>query len=174
MESNGIAGSCATARMSGIAWRTLLLAVLWWLITQGRMDAWVVGLPAVVLAALASVALGNDRDSGFSPAALPAFLVLFLRDSVRGGLDVALRTLGPELRVAPGFRRYRLRVSHPAARVLLINCIGLLPGTLAADLDGDYAELHLLDTAVDPAPQLRQLEQAVARLFGTPPETGDV
>jgi multicomponent Na+:H+ antiporter subunit E len=172
MESNGMAGG-STERVSGIAWRTLLLAVLWWLITQGRTDAWLVGLPAVVLAALASVALGNDRRSGFSPVALPAFLMLFLRDSVRGGLDVAWRTLGPKLRVAPGFRRHRLRLDHPAARVLLVNCIGLLPGTLAADLDGDHVELHLLDTGVDPAPQLRQLEQAIARLFGAPLEPGD-
>jgi len=150
-----------------------LLAVLWWLITQGRTDAWLVGLPVVVLAGLASVALGNDRRLGFSPAAIPAFLILFLRDSIHGGFDVALRTLGPKLRVAPGFQRYRLRLDHPAARVLLINCIGLLPGTLAADLDGDHVELHLLDTGVDPTPKLRQLEQAVARLFGASLETGD-
>ena len=160
-------------RVTGIAWRVLLLGVLWWLIPQGRTDAWLVGLPAVVLAALASVALGYNRHAGFSPAALPAFVILFLRDSVRGGLDVAWRTLGPKVRIAPGFRRYRLRVNHPAARVLLINCIGLLPGTLAADLDGNNAELHLLDTGVDPAPQLRQLEQAIARLFGAPLETAD-
>ena len=57
--------------------------------------------------------------------------------------------------------------------MLLINCIGLLPGTLAADLDGDHAELHLLDTRIDPAPQLRQLEQAVGRLFGVLLETSD-
>jgi multicomponent Na+:H+ antiporter subunit E len=162
-----------TARASDIVWRTLLLAVLWWLITGGRTDAWLVGLPAVVLAALAIGALGNKPPAGFSPMALPAFVILFLRDSLRGGLDVAWRTLGPKVRVTPGFRRYRLRIGHPAARVLLINCIGLLPGTLAADLDGDHAELHLLDTSVDPAPQLQQLEQAVARLFGVPLETGD-
>ena len=161
-------------RVTGIAWRALLLAVLWWLITQGQTEAWLVGLPAVVLAALASVALGNDRRPGFSPAALPAFVMLFLRDSVRGGLDVAWRTLGPRLRVAPGFRRYRLRVAHPAARVLLINCLGLLPGTLAVYLEGDHAELHLLDTGVEPVPQLRQLEQAIARLFGARLETGHV
>ena len=38
--------------------------------------------------------------------------------------------------------------------MLLINCIGLLPGTLAADLDGDYAELHLLDASDNPDPQI--------------------
>jgi multicomponent Na+:H+ antiporter subunit E len=174
MKSSGMMCSLTTARMSVFVWRTLLLAVLWWLITQGRMDAWLVGLPAVVLATLASVALDNEQRSGFSLAALPAFLILFLRDSVRGGLDVAWRTLGPKVRVAPGFLRYRLRVDHPAARVLLINCVSLLPGTLVADLDGDDAELHLLDIAVDPTPQLMQLEQAVGRLFGIQLETDDV
>jgi multicomponent Na+:H+ antiporter subunit E len=161
------------AGLPGIAWRALLLGGLWWLITQGRAEAWLIGLPAVVLAAYASVALDRWPATGLRVVALPAFLALFLRESIRGGLDVALRTLGPRLRVEPGFRRYRLRIGHPSARVLLINCIGLLPGTLAADLDGDHAELHLLDTAVDPTPSLRQLEQAIAGLFGAPLEADD-
>ena len=47
-----------------------------------------------------------------------------------------------------------------------MNCISLLPGTLAADLDGDRVVLHLLDTGVDPEPDLRRLEDAIAGLFG--------
>ena len=152
---------------------TAILAVLWWLIVQGRADAWLVGLPAVALAALASLHLGSQPLPRLSLTGLLAFVVLFLIDSVRGGIDVACRTLGPGLRIQPGFRRYRLHISHPTARVLLINCIGLLPGTLAADLDGDHAELHLLDSSMNPDPQLLQLEQAVARLFGLTMETGD-
>ena len=152
---------------------TAILAGLWWLIVQGRADAWLIGLPAVALATLASIRLGSTPLSRLSLPGLFAFLALFLKESIRGGIDVALRTLGPGLRIKPGFHRYRLHISHPAARVLLINCIGLLPGTLAADLDGDHAELHLLDTRVTPEPQLLQLEQAVARLFNVPLETGD-
>lgn len=154
--------------------RLALLAGLWWLITQGRVDAWLIGLPAVALAAMASTRLDSHALHQLSFAALPAFIVLFLRESVRGGLDVARRILGRELHIAPGFRRYRLHIQHPSARVLLINCIGLLPGTLAADLDGDYAELHLLDAGDNPDPQLARLEQAIARLFGTTLETDDV
>jgi multicomponent Na+:H+ antiporter subunit E len=150
-----------------------MLAGLWWIIVQGRADAWLVGLPAVALATLASIRLGSHSLPRLSPAGLLAFLLLFLRESVRGGIDVARRTLGPGLRIVPGFHRYRLHIRHPAARVLLINCIGLLPGTLAADLDSDHAELHLLDTSANPDSQLLQLEQAVARLFCLPLETGD-
>ena len=161
------------AKLTGFLVSTTILAGLWWLIVQGRADAWLVGLPAVALAVLASVHLGSNSSTRLSLTGLPAFLGLFLRESVRGGIDVARRTLGPALVIEPGFHRYRLHISHPAARVLLINCIGLLPGTLAADLDGDHAELHLLDTGGNPEPQLQQLEQTVARLFNVPLESGD-
>jgi multicomponent Na+:H+ antiporter subunit E len=161
------------AKLTGILTGTAILAGLWWLIVQGRADAWLVGLPAVALASWASIRLDGHELPRLSLTGLFVFLALFLRESVRGGIDVARRTLRPGLRIEPGFRRYHLHISHPAARVLLINCIGLLPGTLAADLDSDHAELHLLDTSVNPDEQLLQLEQAVARLFNVSLETGD-
>jgi multicomponent Na+:H+ antiporter subunit E len=161
------------ATLTGIVTTTAILAGLWWLIVQGRADAWLVGLPAVALATLASIHLGSRPLPRLSLTGMMVFVALFLRESVRGGIDVARRTLGPGLRIKPGFHRYPLHISHPAARVLFINCIGLLPGTLAADLDGDHAELHLLDTGVNPDPQLLQLEQAVTRLFCLTLETGD-
>jgi multicomponent Na+:H+ antiporter subunit E len=160
--------------LSRFATSIAALSALWWLIVQGRTDAWLIGLPAASLAALASVRLGTPVTPRPALAALPAFVALFLRESARGGLDVAQRTLGPRLRIAPGFHRYRLHISHPAARVLLINCIGLLPGTLAAELQGNHAELHLLDASVNPDPQIHRLEQAIGRLFGLTGGTGDV
>jgi multicomponent Na+:H+ antiporter subunit E len=161
------------AKLPRILTSTAILAGLWWLIVQGRADAWLIGLPAVAFASWASIRLGGNELPGLSLGGLVSFIALFLRESVRGGIDVARRTLGPGLRIEPGFHRYRLHISHPAARVLLVNCIGLLPGTLAADLDSDHAELHLLDTSVNPDSQLLQLEQAVARLFCLTLETGD-
>ena len=53
----------------------------------------------------------------------------------------------------------------------MTNCVSVLPGTLAARLDGDCVELHLLDDSVDPELELLRLEQAIARLFGLPTET---
>lgn len=172
----GTAGSMRShaAAAAGLAPGMALLAVLWWILVQGRMDAWLIGLPAVWLAALAANRRVRRTTGRLSVAGLPGFIALFLRESVRGGLDVALRTLAPRPRIAPGFYRYRLHISHPGARVLLINSIGLLPGTLASGLDGDHAELHLLDTGENPEPQLLRLEQAIAGVFGLEPEmTGD-
>ena len=56
----------------------------------------------------------------------------------------------------------------------MTNCISLLPGTLAARLDGDRVELHLLDESVDPEPGLLRLEQAIARMFVLPTEIDHV
>jgi len=159
---------------SGILARTAILALLWWVIAQGQASAWLIGLPAVALAAMASVYFGRAALPRISLAGLWGFVTLFLRESVRGGLDVARRTLAPRLRIQPGFKSYRLRLNEPSARVLLINCLSLLPGTLAARLDDDRVELHLLDAGVDPEPDLLRLEQAIARLFCLPLEMTDV
>ncbi|MGB5443421.1 MAG: hypothetical protein WBN57_12505, partial [Gammaproteobacteria bacterium] len=81
------------AKLPSILIRTAILAGLWWLIVQGRADSWLIGLPAVALASFASVWLGNQALPRLTLTRLPGFLGLFLRESVRGGVDVARRTL---------------------------------------------------------------------------------
>ena len=169
-----VVGNRAVAGANNMLVRAAILACLWWIIAQGQTSAWLIGLPAVAAAAMASVYLGRTRSRRISLTGLSGFIALFLRESVRGGFDVARRTLAPQLRINPGFANYRLRLTDPLARVLLINCISLLPGTLAARLEGDSVELHLLDAAEDPAPDLHRLEQAIARLFGFSLEATDV
>ena len=163
----------ASAARSALLLRTALFAGLWWVIVQGNSAAWLVGVPAVAAAALVSRGLGNTVLPRISPRGLLAFATLFLRESVAGGIDVARRTLGRRVRVRPGFADYRMHLRDPGARLLLVNCISLLPGTLTADLDGDRVHLHLLDAGQDPQPQLQRLEQTIARLYATPMETTD-
>lgn len=174
MNTNMDMADTPAATLPDMLVRTVILALLWWIIAQGQAGAWLIGLPAVVLAAMASIYLGRAKLPRISLTGLASFIALFLRESLRGGLDVARRTLAPQLRIRPGFKHYHLRLSEPSARVLMINCIGLLPGTLAARLDGDQVELHLLNAGDDPEPELIRLEQAIARLFGLSLETSDV
>ena len=164
----------AALTLPGIMARTAAMAGIWWVITQGRADSWLVGAPAVAVATLASAQLSAHAGSRFSLLGLLRFLAMFVVESVRGGVDVARRTLGYRLRIRPGFRRYRLHLHDPRARVLLVNCISLLPGTLASNLDGEHVEVHLLDAGEDPEPDLRRLEQAVAGLFGVQAEKRNV
>ena len=162
------------SKAANILIRTILFAGLWWVIVQGRADAWFIGLPAAVLAAMASIRLGSDAAlPRVSVIGLFRFIFLFLSESFSGGIDVARRTLSPKLRIQPGFSRYRPTLDDPRARVIFINCISLLPGTLSTNIDGDYVELHLLDVRQDPVSQLQRIEQVIASMFRLRLETTD-
>lgn len=155
---------------TGRQWRQILLSLsllagLWWTLSSGVTAAWWVGLPTVALAFWASQRLSRISKSHFSIARLVGFVPFFLWESLRGGLDVAGRTLLPRMRIQPGFIHYRSSLQSLQARTFFTYCISLLPGTLAADLQGDNLEIHVLNLASDPESELIRLEHAVARLF---------
>jgi len=140
-------------------------AVLWWLLADGDKGSWMIGIPAVLAASWAASALGGGVRRNISLRGLLRFVSLFLWESLRGGLDVAGRTLAPRVRIDPGFTVYRTHLKNPGARLLLANSMCLLPGTLAADLHNDQIEVHMLDAAIDPQTELGRLERAVAKIY---------
>ena len=113
VSKTSLKASNSVAMVPGILAKTAILALLWYVITRGQTSAWIIGLPAVALAAMASVTLGRASLPRISLAGLVGFIALFLRESVRGGLDVARRTLAPKLRIQPGFTLYRPRLNDP-------------------------------------------------------------
>jgi multicomponent Na+:H+ antiporter subunit E len=145
--------------------RLVLLAGLWWLITGGSASAWLIGLPAVALAAWANLRLGELSKRQISLTGSLRFIPFFLWESLHGGVDVAIRTLTPRMPIQPGFVAYQTTLDHASARIFFANCVSLLPGTLAADLKDDRLEIHVLNLASEPQTELNRLERAVARLF---------
>ena len=161
----------STAGLTGRQWwlslffTPLLFATVWWVITHGSTASWLVGLPALLAATWASRYLGRASDISVSPLGLVRFVVLFLWESLRGGVDVALRTLAPRMRIQTDFIRYRTGLGRLSARTFFANCVSLLPGTLAADLQDDWLEVHVLNVNSDHETELARLERAVARMF---------
>jgi multicomponent Na+:H+ antiporter subunit E len=143
----------------------LAFASLWWLLSDGAPGSWLIGIPAVLAAGWAACRLGIGERWTISASGVMRFLPLFLWESLRGGIDVARRTLAPRLRIQPGFILYRTGLQQPGARVLFANCICLLPGTLAADLQHNQLRVHMLDAALDPQVELQRLERAVALIY---------
>lgn len=144
----------------------VLLGLLWAVMSGGDGSSWVVGIPAILLALVAFDRLRERRVTGIRPMELPAFAAWFLWQSLRGGLDVARRALQRHMPLHPGFLRYRLSVPAGPARVFLINCLSLLPGTLSADIVGDELVLHALDDETDVIAETRDLERRVQALYG--------
>jgi len=54
--------------------------------------------------------------------------------------------------------------------VLLALLVSLMPGTLAARLEGGRLTLHALDTRLPIASEVRRLEALVAALYASAPE----
>lgn len=155
-----------------IVWRLLAFSGLWLILAGWDPASWIIGLPSVLLAAWLHDRLSRDTRAP-SPWRILGFLGFFLVESARAGLDVTRRVLRPRMRIAPGFQTYRTRLADPAARVLFLDSISLLPGTLSADfVDREQVRVHALDATLDLEPELADLERRVGRLFGEELTTG--
>lgn len=154
--------------LGAILWRLVLFAGAWLVIAGTDLSSGVIGAPAVIAATWASLRL-RQRDGG-TPRVLSAlaFAPFFLWQSLKGGLDVAWRVIRPRMRIAPGVHTYRLRLTNASARVVLLDTLSLLPGTLSADLRGDLLTVHALDAADGAAldADIARLERRIAALFG--------
>ena len=155
----------------------LLYAVLWLVLAGPDPLGWIIGLPTVLFASWASLRLsvkpqrpGQARPSVWG---LLRFLPFFALESVRGGVDVAARVMRPRLRIDPGFQQYRLSLRNPLARVVLLDSISLLPGTLSADLRDDIIVVHALGASSDLEPALQRLERRISRIFPEPSQEPD-
>ena len=140
-------------------------AGLWLLLSGGDLASWLIGAPVIVAAAWSVRLLPVPDRVPFSPIAALRFLPFFVAESLRGGGDVASRVLASELRVQPGFESYPLRLRHVPARVMFVNAVSLLPGTLAADLSGDRVQVHVLDSTSDFRAELEDLERRIGRIY---------
>ncbi|MCG3174966.1 MAG: hypothetical protein GMKNLPBB_03271 [Myxococcota bacterium] len=144
-----------------------LLALLWFVLTGGAVSSWIVGVPTIAAALVLARQIERlTSPLRLDPAGVLGFVTYFLRESVRGGIDVAGRVSARRLRVAPGLVRYRWRLpADGPARALFALSASLLPGTLVAAVGEHEVLIHALD-AKGPVPaELAELEQRVAGLF---------
>lgn len=144
--------------------RLALFGAIWWILTGGVADGWLVGAPVVVLAAWMSRTLWADPP--LSLRGIARFIPFFARQSLAGATDVAIRALQPSLPLHPGIIRHRLRLPSGVTRVSLANVVSMLPGTLSADLDGEELVIHALDTRQDLHAMVIDLEPRIAAVFG--------
>ena len=145
--------------------RTSFFTLLWWLVTEGT-GGWAFGVPVVLLAVGASHWLQPERRLWLRPLAMLRFAGFFLWQSLRAGVDVALRAFHPAMPLAPALLEYRLRLPEGPARVFLADTMSLLPGTLSTELHDDCLCLHVLDARQAIEADLRRVEVHVADLFG--------
>jgi len=158
-------GFSAAAWWRGLPARLAGFALVWGVLTGGAPNTWPAGSLAVATAALVSLALRPPRPWRMRLGGVLRFVPYFVRQSLRGGLDVARRAFAPGLPLNPVLVEHPLGLPPGTARIFLLNTVSLLPGTLSADLRGDLLVVHGLDAELPLAAELRRLEALVAELF---------
>jgi multicomponent Na+:H+ antiporter subunit E len=148
----------------------LFLAGLWAFITQARADSWIVGVPFVVLGAIVSTRLAVASGVRLNAPGLSVFAFYFLRSSLLSGIDVTWRSLHPRLPIHPSIVEYPMRLPEGPARTFFMAVVSLLPGTVSADIRGDFLQTHVIDDRKPIRDELDKLERVVAGLFAIPIE----
>lgn len=165
--------------------RAVLLAVLWVALAGWTADYAVYGLVSVALAVVFSLALLPPRPARLRswPArawGLATLAAWFLGQSVRGGVDVALRALRPAPDIEPAVLSAPIELPAGPARQVALILMNLMPGSMvqrmvtaagetadALDARAHHVELHTLSTALQPVAQWRGLQWRVGRALGT-------
>jgi multicomponent Na+:H+ antiporter subunit E len=143
--------------------RVLLFSIIWWALTDGTAGSWWIGVPAVACTSIVSVAL--VPPVGLVWREVMGFVPFFLWHSLKGGADVAWRAFHPRMPITPELIEYPLRLPPGLPRVILVNTVSLLPGTLSAELVGQVLRVHVLDSLGDFLAELEALEKRVRRMW---------
>lgn len=145
--------------------RILLFCLAWVVLTRSDPTSWIVGGPAVLLAAGLSLLLAPPSRWELSLTGAARFLLFFLHQSILGGVDVMRRALSPRPLVNPGLVSFATFLPAGAPRILLVNTISLLPGTLSADLKKDTVLIHTINKDLPIWSNIQNLEGRIAVLF---------
>lgn len=150
-------------------------ALLWLGLNGTDWASWIVGGPAVAAAAWLGATMLPPASWRWSARGALAFSGYFLRESLRGGWDVARRALSPSLPIAPAVVGYATRLPGGAPRWLFYNAVSLLPGTAVIEIDEGRILLHVLHSPQNAQRDLQRLEARVTALFGLrlPQPAGD-
>lgn len=143
-----------------------VFGAIWAVLTNADSSSWMFGVPFAALAALVASAMSPIRRLAIRPSGVARFVGYFLRNSVVGGVDVAIRALHPSMPLSPGIIVVSLRLPTPTTRALLADTVSLLPGTLSAGLVDEVVALHVLDTDQPVLAEVRRIEDLIAGSLG--------
>lgn len=130
---------------AAIVWRVGIFTCLWLIFCGGKLDSLLVGLPVIIVATWPHLFLAEHEGPRIRPLMLVRFVPFFWLRSLASAVDVMVRVCHPRLLIDPGLIEYPLAIAHESGRILLANCITLLPGTISARLTQDVIIVHTLD-----------------------------
>lgn len=157
--------------------RAVLLGVLWLAWSGAGREYVGYGVVAVIVATAVSLAVlppGPVRPATWARRTI-AWITLagwFGWQSVRGGVDVALRALRRTPDIAPEVFDAPQHLPTGDARQLAMVLMNLMPGSMVQRIGDERVELHTLAAELSPVRQWEELNRRVGAAFGEPSPLG--
>ncbi|MGM0680911.1 MAG: Na+/H+ antiporter subunit E [Thermodesulfobacteriota bacterium] len=164
-EQNKIAGLEAAGLVKRTVTPALIFSLIWFVMVGGDSASWIIGGPMVLIAVVLSLILADNKAWNISFRGGLLFAPYFLFQSTASGFDVLRRTFSLKLKINPGLISYKTSLPEGTPRVLLVNTISLMPGTLSADLRDELIVVHTLDVNLPVWAGIQRLETRIALLF---------
>lgn len=148
-----------------------------WVVLSGKLDVIHLGAGAAIAAAIAIATrrlwalppvFGASPTHPFADLRRGRFVLYLLVlgwEIVVSAFQVAAIVLNPRLPIEPRMLRFRSRLPHSFARLLLANSITLTPGTVTIEVEGDDFVVHALTAGTAQGIELGRLRNWIAGLF---------
>ena len=144
----------------------LFFALLWWWLVGWQPASLMVGVPFILLAAYSLTALRESRIASFNWQAAVQFTGYFFLQTLQGTWAVARLVLRNDANRQVGLTfSFPNSLKHDSARLLFINSISLLPGTLVIDFDEERLLIHSVDATNTGEAEIARCENKVAAIF---------
>jgi len=140
-----------------------VMLLLWLILAEGRLGG-VLGVATILAAAGVGVYFAGRRIHPWYPLPALRFAGFFLVRSLIGAVDVAYRAMHPRMPIHSHWLRYAVELPPGEPRVALVAALSLLPGSLAADLEGDILIVHAITPQAED--EVAGLERRVAAVYG--------
>ena len=153
----------APSAVGSAAWRGAAFFALWLVLMPSlKPGDLAIGLAAAAAATWASLRLQPPAAGRLRLARLLALLPHFLWESVRAGIDVALRAVHPRLPLRPGFVECPVDLRPGLGRNTFATITSLMPGSVPSGETERGLVYHCLDLSQPVVEQLQAEERRIA------------
>lgn len=156
----------ASLMLTRTLWRVAGLGALWAILSEGRADSWLLGVPAVGIATWVSLRLLPPPAWQLRLAAVPGFIGFFVWHSLRAGLQVARLALRGRHALSPALVDLDIALPPGGPTLAMAHIMGLMPGTVCVRLTGNCLRVHVLDATHPLHADAAALEAHLKRLLG--------
>ena len=143
-----------------------VLVAVWWILTEGAVSSWIIGIPLVLVSIAVVRTLPSEGSWRWMPSRILYFLAFFLWQSTLSGIQVAWLALRMRVSLEQHLLYYDVRLPSAPSRVFFANAVSVLPGTLSCIVTEELIVIHVLNRSPAVLPALQTLELRVAELFG--------